>query len=260
MKTFLTKHYEIENDKLYGTPLKMAFLTDMHGVSYGQGNHMLLSAIRSEKPDLILITGDMINRTDVESYRIAEDLLTLLAAEFPVYYALGNHEYKDCLEQLPAYFEYERNLKKAGVRFLHNEKVVLKKKNNRVALYGLELPLIYFKKMFAPKPSAEVLEELIGKPDPDTYTILLAHDPKYGKKYFTWGADLVLCGHYHGGMVRVAKNIGLISPHVHILPRFCYGKFSKSEQTILVSAGLGEHSVPIRINNPRELVIVTVKS
>ena len=104
-----------------------------------------------------------------------------------------------------------------------------------------------------------VMEELIGKPEDNGMQILLAHNPKYGKTYFEWGADLILSGHYHGGVVRLSEHYGLSSPQYLFLPPFCCGDFHKGDQHMIVSAGLGEHTIPLRIHNPRELLLIDIK-
>ena len=170
---------------------------------------------------MILSAGDMAVRTETNTLVTACKLLTELAGDFPVYYALGNHEYKMFLseEYRPYYAKYERALK-------------LKK---------------------------EVMEEMIGKPEDKGMQILLAHNPKYGKTYFEWGADLILSGHYHGGVVRLSEHYGLSSPQYLFLPPFCCGDFHKGDQHMIVSAGLGEHTIPLRIHNPRELLVIDIK-
>ena len=125
--------------------------------------------------------------------------------------------------------------------------------------WGLELPIEYYHKPRSPKLKKEVMEEMIGKPEDKGMQILLAHNPKYGKTYFEWGADLILSGHYHGGVVRLSEHYGLSSPQYLFLPPFCCGDFHKGDQHMIVSAGLGEHTIPLRIHNPRELLVIDIK-
>ena len=100
------------------------------------------------------------------------------------------------------------------------------------------------------------MEALIGPPSKEGIQVLLAHNPRYGNTYFSWGADLIFSGHYHGGMVRLPFLGGVISPDWRLFPRFCRGKFTQEGRYLIVGAGLGEHTVPLRIFNPRELVAV----
>lgn len=103
------------------------------------------------------------------------------------------------------------------------------------------------------------MEQLIGDRDEQAVNILLAHNPRYGDAYFGWGADLILSGHYHGGVLRFTRCRGAISPQFELFPRYCCGDFYKKGQHMLVSGGIGEHTIPVRVHNPRELLIVDLK-
>ena len=122
--------------------------------------------------------------------------------------------------------------------------------------HGLELPIEYYHKPNSPALSLTTMEELIGMPSQPGVHVLLAHNPKYGNTYFSWGADLILSGHYHGGILRLNENHGLTCPQYLFLPPYCCGKFTRGSHHMIVSAGLGEHTIPVRIHNPRELILV----
>lgn len=262
MKEFRIKNYEIRTDKIRDPEgVRLAFLADLHGISYGKDNIVLTEAIRKLSPDVVLSAGDMAVRTQPDTLVTACKLLKDLAEDFPVYYALGNHEYKMFLskEYHSYYTKYEKALKKAGVHVLRNthEHGILK--GESFCFWGLELPIEYYHKPRSPKLKKETMEELLGKHGKSGMQILLAHNPKYGKTYFDWGADLILSGHYHGGVVRLSEHHGLSSPQYLVLPPFCCGDFHKGEQHMVVSAGLGEHTIPLRIHNPRELLVIDIK-
>lgn len=264
MKTFRTKKYEIVSSKIKEGEIKFAFLTDLHGLEFGANNSDLLRAVREFSPDAVLCTGDMLVRSEPDTLKTAEMLLKNLAEEYPVYLSLGNHEYKllasDVYKSMrETYKKCELELETGGVHILHNRHMELTVKENRISVYGLELPLCYYDKFFAQKLTAEEITGFVGERKND-FSILLAHSPRYGKAYFSWGADLILSGHYHGGVVRFGENTGLVSSHLRIFPPFCCGEFKRGEQHMIVSAGLGEHTVPVRFHNPRELVCITVKS
>ena len=150
-------------------------------------------------------------------------------------------------------------MKQKGICFLANEKSKVVLAGNSFVVNGLELPLEYYHKPFSPKLTSEKMEELMGKPDPEAINILLAHNPKYGRTYFRWGADLILSGHYHGGVLRFSRHVGAISSQFIPFPKYCCGDFYKNGKCMIVSAGLGEHTVPLRIHNPRELVFIEMK-
>lgn len=262
MKKFRIKKYQIYTNKIRNPEgIRFVLLADLHGFSYGRDNAGLIEAIRREKPDAVLSAGDMAVRTCPDTLVTACKLLKELAQYFPVYYALGNHEYKMSLseENGKQYRIYEKTLKKAGVHILRNEHEHAILKGNSICFWGLELPIEYYHKPRSPKLKKEVMEKLIGKPRRNGMQVLLAHNPKYGKTYYEWGADMILSGHYHGGVVRFSEHHGLSSPQYLVLPPFCCGDFHKGNQHMFVSAGLGEHTLPLRIHNPRELLVIDVK-
>lgn len=264
MKTFRIKKYEIVSSKIKEGEIRFAFLSDLHGLEFGEDNSELLHAVRGFSPDAVLCTGDMLVRSEPETLGTAKALLKKLAEEFPVYLSLGNHEYKllvsEAYESMrETYKAYEQELEAGGIHILHNQCMEATIKENRIGVYGLELPLCYYDKFFSQKLTEEEITGFLGERK-NEFSILLAHNPRYGKSYFSWGADLILSGHYHGGVVRFGENIGLVSSHLRIFPPFCCGKFTRGEQNMIVSAGLGEHTIPVRFHNPRELICITVKS
>lgn len=261
MEKFRTVTYEVHNPKIKND-VRFAVLADLHGSVFGEENSDLLGKIREYAPDAILIAGDMVVRMNPLVLETAKKLLGVLAKEFPIFYAMGNHESKMRAEghiYRNEYLEYEAELRANGICFLHNEKKQVCLAGNSFVINGLELPLEYYHKPFSPKLSGGKMEELLGKPESDTLNVLLAHNPKYGKTYFKWGADLILSGHYHGGVLRFSRHVGAISSQFIPFPRYCCGDFYKGSQCMVVSAGLGEHTVPLRIHNPRELVFIDMK-
>lgn len=262
MNKFRIKKYEIHTDKIQNPDgVRFVLLADQHGISYGQDNCRLLDTIHGLKPDAVLVAGDMAVRAQPDTLVTACKLLTSLAEEYPVYYALGNHEYKMSLngEFREHYQKYEKALKKAGIHVLRNTHEHALLGGDRFCFYGLELPIEYYRKPKSPRLYSEVIDAIIGEPGSSGMQILLAHNPKYGKAYFDWGADMILSGHYHGGVVRLSEHHGLSSPQYLVLPPFCCGDFHKGEQHMFVSAGMGEHTIPLRIHNPRELLVIDVK-
>lgn len=262
MKTFRKKSYEIEISKLTGRQnVKFAVLSDLHGLEFGTDNQELYDAIMEEQPDAVMILGDMFVRSELSTMCQAEKLLIRLSEHFPVLYALGNHEYT-LLEREDArdeYLAYERRLTNAGICFLHNEHAGMEIRGTDFVFYGLEIPMEYYKKPKSPMLSLTEMEKLIGTPYMDGVHVLLAHNPKYGHTYLSWGADLILSGHYHGGVLRISEHYGLTCPQFLLFPPYCCGDFHEGGSHMIVSAGLGEHTIPLRIRNPRELLMVVLK-
>lgn len=264
-KKFITTKYEIHSDKIKSQRgVRFVMLTDLHGLTFGKDNEQLLLEIQKQNPDAVLVTGDMIVRNDPETIKRAEQFLKKIVNQYEVYYSLGNHEcriYADggghpCYGE---YMGYERRLQHAGVHFLHNEKAKFTIDNTKFTIFGLEIPMIYYRKPKSPYLTLAAMEKCIGRPEEDGVNILLAHNPKYGRTYLNWGADLILSGHYHGGVLRLNKHVGLTSPQFLLFPPYCCGDFHKGRSHMLVSAGIGEHTIPFRIHNPRELLVIDIK-
>lgn len=261
MKPFVTKTYEIQLKKMEpGKRARFAVLTDLHGLELLSGGKTLYEVICGGRPDAVLVLGDMIVSTEKRSLSLAADLLKKLSEQFPVYYVLGNHESKmqRSEDQAEDYLEYERELTGAGICFLHNERTSMRIRGTEFVFYGLELPKEFFHKPHSPRLSLTRLEQFLGLPAREGVCVLLAHNPKYGNTYFSWGADLIFSGHYHGGVVRLGEHVGLTCPQFLLFPPYCCGDFHKGEKHMIVSAGLGEHTVPVRIHNPRELIFADI--
>ena len=257
---FKATRYRVSSAKLAGlrSTRKIIFLSDLHNYCYGRDNDTLFHAIEKERPDLILVGGDMLLRKDGSSYGHTVKLLSRVPSGCPVYHANGNHEQK--MKERPkkykrSFGDYKRRLEKAGVRFLENESVTVKWGEGKVRITGLEIPLRGYERRARNRLHKADIEAKIGT-SKDDYEILMAHHPAHIRAYRDWGADLILSGHYHGGVCRFSENRGLIAPNFHLFPAFCCGHFTKGRQHMVVSPGLGEHTVRLRIHDPRELIMI----
>lgn len=263
MGKFRTVTYEIHNRKIKNRKgVRFALLADLHGSIFGENNAALREEIDRYAPDAILLAGDMAVRMEPETLETARKLLADLVTRYPVFYGPGNHESK--MSQAThvyqkEYLKYKEQLEKMGISILCNEKREFQLGEDHFTVNGLELPLEYYHKPFSPRLTKEKMEELMGSCHKEEINILLAHNPKYGDTYFTWGADLILSGHYHGGVIRFSRHIGAISSQFIPFPRYCCGDFYKGEQCMIVSPGLGEHTIPLRLHNPRELILINMK-
>ena len=283
---FVVRTYHLRTNKLR-KKMTLVFLTDQHAKVYGEDNEKVISRIREIKPDAILVGGDMIvsARATQESRGWKEDMVGLirrLSAEYPVYYAPGNHEERlKKLKTIPGYQDiydhYCKDLVRAGARLLNKDTAPL----DAAEVCGLEVPMRYYKKIFRKKLSQETMEELLGTGKTSQFTILLAHNPRFFSCYAAWGADLILSGHYHGGMVRIPGIGGVISPDFRLFPYYAGGKYvitreqaaagkrgkkARPQETdtengavMIVSCGMGTHSLPIRFLNPGELSVITIE-
>ena len=256
---FVTVEYRI---RCRGLKRKYRFvmLSDLHNKSYGEHNEKLLAAIEKQKPESILIAGDMLTSEKPERTGPAQELVEKLAARYPVYYANGNHEYRLKMEEArygSGYRRYHARLERKGVVFLENDSVLLPEAGIRI--YGAEIGKEYYKKRKGPAMDAGYLKRLLGRPSKGDYHILLAHNPDYFPAYAEWGADLVLSGHVHGGIMRLPLLGGVISPTLRLFPRYDGGLFQEGGSTMILGRGLGSHTIPIRICNPGELVVVELE-
>ena len=259
---FITKTYEIQSDNVHsGNPISLILLSDLHLAEYGCRNEELIHEINRISPDFIVSSGDLVTAKIEHTTEVVENLLRRLALQYPVYYAMGNHEErlrvrKDLYDDM--FMRFYSCMTAMGVKLLCNEKESISIRGTDLCIYGLELPLSYYRRMTKIHLETSVVNELLGRPDPERFNILLAHHPRYGDAYFGWGADLILSGHVHGGVMRLGTQ-ACISPDFSIFPKYGYGEFHKKEQHMIVSSGLGEHSIPFRIFNPKELVHLVIK-
>ena len=260
LRDFRLTKYRICSPKLNGIrgTKKIIFLSDLHNRMYGKENERLLQAIDEIRPDMILIAGDILTAKPKASLETAVDLLTKLAGKYPIYYGNGNHEHR--LKLYPENYgdmaeRYEEALQKIGIRRLVNEHTVLEESG--ICIYGSEIDKLYYKRFGIQPMDPEYLKSLLGQPSAEKYTILIAHNPDYFPKYADWGADLVLAGHVHGGMVRVPIwGKGVVSPNVRLFPKYDGGEFTLGKTRMLLSRGLGMHTIPIRLFNPGEVLEV----
>lgn len=261
LSCFSKKEYTITIKQLK-KDRKVMFLSDMHNHVYGKDNCELLKAIEEQNPDYILIGGDMLVGKSGISYQTAVDFVKLLPTICPVYYANGNHEQR--MKEFPenydlSYEEYKKVLVEAGVQFLENSSVILDWDNLKIKITGLEIPLGCYLHFHKDVLETSEITERIGKREPDSYEILMAHNPSYMKKYLERGANLILSGHLHGGIVRIPGVAGAISPSFEIFPKYSGDHYREGNTDIVVSKGLGTHTFNIRLFNPAELIVLNFK-
>lgn len=243
-----------------GERFRLAFLSDLHNNIYPG----LLRMLREVAPDAVLIGGDMANRPTrfgtPPRFTRGYGCVKQAAAEFPVFYAFGNHEasWRKHEKYGAAFDAYRHALEKKGVRFLDDESVTLRGGTCPVRLYGLDLGKAQYSHHAKKRrpPTQEELQERIGEAQEGAFTILMPHHPDYLEEYAAWGADLVLAGHLHGGQMRLPGIGGLIAPGFKLFPPYTKGRYTLGKTEMIVSPGLGTHTIPFRVFNPRELVIV----
>ena len=222
---------------------RIAQISDLHNAEIGKENGDLLSLLREAQPDLIALTGDLIDakKTDVQTALAFVREAVKIA---PCYYVTGNHE----ANNRSAYGELKAGLISLGVRVLEDEGVLLERSGETVTLFGVHDPFL--------SPDFEgALERLPS----EEYTVLLSHRPEFMSLYAEAGADLVLSGHSHGGQFRLPFVWGVIAPGQGWFPKYDAGLYTEGETRMVVSRGIGNSIVPLRINNRPEIVLIRLE-
>lgn len=231
--------------------LRIAQVSDLHNAEFGKNNIKLLELLSANNPDIIVITGDLVDakHTDI---KVALDFVTEAVSIAPVYYVTGNHE-----ASLLQYDELKTGLEISGVIVLEDSAIELKHGSEKITLIGLSDPNFTIKgDMFGEVP-AMVATKLNGLVDDESgYTILLSHRPELFESYISCNIDLVLSGHAHGGQFRLPFIGGLVAPDQGIFPKYDAGLYTNGNTNMVVSRGLGNSIIPIRFNNRPEIVIV----
>lgn len=224
-------------------PLTIVQLSDLHNARFGEGQTRLLAMVRAQSPDAIVITGDLIDDTK-GGHEPALELARGCAAIAPTYFATGNHE-----KLSPSYEDFLPELEKTGVINLSGRTVTLE---NGVTLTGAQDAGFIGRENYAGYVASLA-------PETDGYRILIAHRPEFAASYAAAGFDLALCGHAHGGQIRLPFIGGLYAPGQGKLPRYTAGLYDEGDMTMLVSRGLGNSTFPFRVNNRPEVVVMTIE-
>ena len=239
--------YDVENSKI-DKNLKIMFLSDLHNRNM---TSKLDSIIKEENPDIIICGGDMVNEKLKETANFFK-LLDVLD-NYKTYYTFGNHE--EYLEE--DLDEYKKKLKKYNIILLNDKKTSISK---NIILYGLESEMEMYQRFNKPMLSDDYIVNKLGKVNENKFNILLAHNPLEFKSYYKTNYDLVLSGHIHAGLIRIPFIGALFSPDYTLFPKYSEGKYKKNNTTMIVSRGLGfSKRIPLRINNPAEVVIINLK-
>lgn len=282
-RRFVVRKYRVRSSRIQ-YPVKIVFIADLHEKCFGKDNEKLVDAIKKAEPDCILLGGDLIvsgavikksksgedAAGDMEWMKQSLSLMKRLCRLCPVWFVRGNHELRlENYEELQEYSDiFVKEMEEAGVKFLENGSAKLTSERHGagesgIELRGLELPIRFYKKFRKTKLSPQELEALIGRADRSAYTVLLTHMPVYFDQYAQWGADLCLCGHVHGGLMRLPVIGGVMGTRPNLFPKYSGGQYFCSAKTgdekhlssMILTCGLGTHTLPIRIFNPGEVSV-----
>lgn len=245
---------------------KILQISDLHNKTFGKNNINLIKEIDDINPDIIVITGDLVDG-EKNNFKVALDLIDYISSKYKVIHIVGNHEQKSLNKKYKKdYEEYFRLFKEKNIIDLDNDKIEISKGNSHINIYGVVVPLECYPYFFSNYGSKNkglddrFMEDNLGEIDNKQYNILLAHNPFFFKSYSDWGADLVLSGHVHGGIIRIPKFGGVLSPNREFFPKYDLGEYNLKGSKMILSKGLGGSKVVIRINCKPELVQINLKS
>lgn len=244
------------SDERIKASLRIVVVADLHNKRYGKDNEKLLAAIEGEKPDLVLAAGDILTARPGKKLDTAVHFLE--GIHVPIYYADGNHEHR--LQLYPEKYgdmreRYDAELHRLGVHHLINTREDLAEYG--ISIYGSQIDKFYYKRFRVQPMDSAYMKSILGDASDSFYNILLAHNPDYFPQYAAWGADLVLSGHVHGGIARIPLwGRGVVSPNVRLFPKYDGGEFKEGKATMVLSRGLGMHTIPVRFCNPGELIVI----
>ena len=232
---------------------RIAQVSDLHNAEFGGGNQRLLDMLREAEPDMIAITGDLIDsrKTNIAvALAFAEEAVKIA----PCYYVSGNHE-----ARVSEYQDLKTGLEAAGVTVLGDARVEIEISGKSITIIGVNDPSFLADYLTS---DAAVMDRKLSELSSEdaSFTILLSHRPELFDTYAAHEMDLVLTGHAHGGQFRLPLIGGLIAPNQGLFPKYDDGLYSEGNTNMIVSRGLGNSIIPFRFNNRPEVVLIELKS
>ena len=233
---------------------RIAHVSDLHNAEMGKDNEKLLAMLRDAAPDMIAITGDLVDsrNTDIE---VALQFVREAVKIAPCYYVTGNHE-----ARISEYDELKEAMEAAGVTVLKDAQTEISLTGEFITLIGVNDPSYQTDYLFGDAKTVmnTKLEEL--HTEQDRFTILLSHRPELFETYVDHDLDLVLSGHAHGGQFRLPFVGGLVAPNQGFFPEYDAGIYTEGNTNMLVSRGVGNSILPFRINNCPEVILIELQA
>jgi predicted MPP superfamily phosphohydrolase len=233
---------------------RIAHVSDLHNTEMGRNNEKLLAMLRDADPDMIAITGDLIDsrNTDIE---VALKFVREAVKIAPCYYVTGNHE-----ARVNEYGELKAGMETAGVTVLEDVRTEISMEGATITLIGVNDPSYQTDYLFGDSETVlnTKLEEL--HTEDGEFTVLLSHRPELFDAYTDHGIDLVLSGHAHGGQFRLPFIGGLVAPNQGFFPEYDAGIYTEGNTNMLVSRGIGNSILPFRINNRPEVILIELQA
>ncbi len=254
-KALEVTHYEIScssHPELDG--FTVVHISDFHNEQFGDHQRTILERIKEQKPDMIAVTGDLIDCRH-PNVDVAMEFMRGAVELAPVYYVPGNHERWISTE----YMELCKQMLEAGVHLIVNRQVTIPYNGEEIVCMGVEDPEFY--DVIGVDAEADIIREKIEMFDysEKDFTLLLSHRPELFEVYKEAGVDVILTGHAHGGQFRLPLFGGLVAPNQGLFPKYDAGLFREDGTNLIVSRGVGNSIIPIRLNNPPEIVVVKLE-
>lgn len=274
--------FDIQNDK-NNTSFTLVFLSDFHDKKYRNNNIGLINDILNLNPDYVVLGGDFIDFSTIQShlntakYKNTINFIDELSKKFKekskssdynlkrIFFGFGNHElrlkYREDNEELvDLYEEFINCLERNDITILNDGIYDL---DSDITISGLNLYKGYYRNIFSKKPNIQhidkaILDKYFSNIDKNKFNIMVFHKPDYFEDFANYGFDLVLSGHNHGGLIRLPFIGAILSPDLNFLPKYNYGIYEFNSKKLIVSAGIGEHFVKLRVNNKPELCFIRV--
>ncbi len=257
---FKVKEYVVRTKKVSDV-INIVFISDLHNCRYGKKNIDIVNKIKSLNCDAVLIGGDLIcGKKDLKNDKAEKyfsntvDFLRGISGYLPLFYTFGNHEtrIKNRKEKNELYYSYIKEIENLDITYMNNCKFNIIKGNTKIDLYGIEIPEESYQKDLLESEILDLIE------DGNNFSILLAHNPNFFEEYSNKDIDLVLCGHNHGGVVRLPFIGGIMSRDFTLFPKYSYGEYEKNNTKMILTGGLGDHSIHFRLFNTPEIVKIKI--
>ena len=233
---------------------RIAHISDLHNAEMGKDNEKLLTMLRDADPDMIAITGDLVDSRNTD-IKVALQFVREAVKIAPCYYVTGNHE-----ARISEYNELKAGMEAAGVTVLEDAQTDISLTGEFIRLIGVNDPSYQTDYLFGDAKTVmnTKLEEL--HTEDDGFTILLSHRPELFATYAEHDVDLVLSGHAHGGQFRMPFIGGLVAPNQGLFPEYDAGIYTEGNTNMLVSRGIGNSILPFRINNRPEVILIELQA
>ncbi|NLC43381.1 MAG: metallophosphoesterase [Clostridiales bacterium] len=232
----------------------IAHISDLHNKSFGKNQSTILNKLNTLSPDIIVITGDLVDRRKYDLAPAMEFIEGAIKIA-PIYYVSGNHE-----AWSGEYSTIKESLEDAGVKVLDNSKLGLSRGDSFIQLLGVRDPAFLTSKDSRFIDKSEIRGELKKWSLISDFKILLIHRPELFDIYAENKMDLIFAGHAHGGQIRLPIIGGVLAPNQGLFPKYTDGSHTKNSSTMFISRGLGNSIFPFRIGNRPEIVMVTLKT